>query len=214
MKTRKTKFSKVNESSCPKCGSENSQSFNYSDTVDFRGLELDVENLQETKCKECEGSWVTDAQLASNNILIRSAYAIQRDKLREMHGLLSGNEIAKMRNDFSLNQREAASLFGGGYNAFNKYESGEVLQSFAMDRLLRLSVAVGRPAIEFLKDVSVPPRFVVTTRATMSTEFKISVSPEKFQFCVTGRPSGTNVPAPYIIMARAETQKERKQYLL
>ena len=141
---------------CPKCRAQNSGVIEYSDTVDFRGLELDVEKLQETRCGNCGHKWTTKEQHAHNSVVMREAYGVQRDKIREAEGLLGSHEIAQLRENFGLNQREAATLFGGGFNAFNKYESGEVLQSFAMDRLLRLSKAVGAPAIEFLRDVTSP----------------------------------------------------------
>lgn len=147
--------------SCPHCGAEEAEIIVYSDTVDFRNMELDVENLHMSKCKNCGHNWTTDEQRGHNNSVMRDAYAVVRDELRRKHGLLSGQEITHLREFFSLNQREAAALFGGGYNAFNKYESGEVLQSYAMDRLLRLTAAVGKPAIGFLKDVFSPPQFVV-----------------------------------------------------
>jgi HTH-type transcriptional regulator/antitoxin MqsA len=38
-----------------------------------------------------------------------------------------------------LTQETASKIFGGGENAFSKYESGKVAQSAAMDRLLRLA---------------------------------------------------------------------------
>lgn len=160
---------------CPVCNTANPEIISYSDTVDFRGMELDVENLQESKCRNCGNKWVTGEQRAHNNSVMRNAYALVRDELREKHGLLTGQEIAHMREIFALNQREAAALFGGGYNAFNKYESGEVLQSFPMDRLLRLSAAVGKPAIEFLKNVFSPPNFIVLSTLG-PTELRIVVN--------------------------------------
>ena len=38
-----------------------------------------------------------------------------------------------------LTQEEAAKVFGGGVNAFSKYERGEVTQSAAMDKLIRVA---------------------------------------------------------------------------
>jgi putative zinc finger/helix-turn-helix YgiT family protein len=146
---------------CPKCGDKNCHLIVYSDTVDFRGMELDVENLEESKCSNCGCKWTSKEQREHNNSIIRASYAEMRDKLREKDGLLSGYDIAQIRQNFGLNQREAAALFGGGYNAFHKYESGEVLQSFAMDRLLRLTSAIGKPAVTFLKNVFSPPNFIV-----------------------------------------------------
>ena len=144
---------------CPHCGAAKIKARTFSDTVDFRGLTIDAEGLHDSLCAKCAHVWTTDAQRTRNNATVRAAYALTRDKLRSMQGLLSGPEIAQVRNDLKLNQREAAALFGGGLNAFNKYESGEVLQSFAMDRLLRLARKMGSPAIGFLRDVNAPQAF-------------------------------------------------------
>jgi len=149
------------KNSCPKCGNQNFKVIVYSDTVDFRNMELDVENLEESKCESCGYKWESGGQRAHNESIIRASYAVMRDKIRKEQGLLSGDKIAEIREKFSLSQREAAALFGGGYNAFNKYESGEVLQSFAMDRLLRLTNVVGQPAIDFLQNVYKQPNFKV-----------------------------------------------------
>lgn len=151
----------MNKDSCPKCGTANPQVISYSDTVDFRSLELEVENLLESRCSHCGHKWEEASQRAHNHTVIRDAYAVVRDELRDKEGLMSGKDIALLRESFALSQREAATLFGGGYNAFNKYESGEVLQSFAMDRLLRLTEAVGQPAVDFLRNVYSLPSFVV-----------------------------------------------------
>ncbi len=161
MNARKPRWIEDKLDLCPKCRSSDIAERSYSDTVDFRAMELDVEGLSDTKCNQCGFSWTSSAQDESNKAVIKEAYATERDHLRVMHGLLSGFEISKIRDSLGLNQREAAALFGGGYNAFNKYESGEVLQSFAMDRLLRLTTAIGKPAVRFLRNVDAPLSFVV-----------------------------------------------------
>lgn len=169
MNARKVRLIKGDNNACPKCGSADVSSSTYGDTVDFRNLEFDVEGLLSSKCQRCGHVWTTHEQEVHNHALIRGGYAVERDRLRAQQGLLSGPEISVIREQLGLNQREAAALFGGGYNAFNKYESGEVLQSFAMDRLLRLTKAVGRPAVGFLKDVTSEPSFVVVSTASTFT---------------------------------------------
>lgn len=161
MNARKVRLVKGDDNACPKCGSTNIVVRTYADTVDFRDLELNVEGLQDSKCVHCEHVWVTSDQTTHSNALLRVVYATERDRLRAAQGLLSGPDIARVREQLGLKQREAASLFGGGPNAFNKYESGEVLQSFAMDRLLRLSEVIGIQAVAFLKNVYSLPSFVV-----------------------------------------------------
>lgn len=170
--------------SCPHCKSENVGVMRYSDTVDFRNMELDVENLLQSKCRVCGHKWITSEQRNHNLSIMREVYAEERDKLRMKDGLLSGQDIASIREYFRLNQREAASIFGGGYNAFNKYESGEVLQSFAMDRLLRLTKVVGEPAIEFLRDVRMTPNFIVisTFKTTPACIVTIHISTDQSNY--------------------------------
>lgn len=142
------------QENCPHCGGKNTTARTYSDTVDFRGLEFDVDELLDTKCLDCKHSWETADQGINNFNRIREAYGSERDRLRAKQGLLTGQEIQRIRNYFGLTQREAATLFGGGFNAFNKYESGEVLQSAAMDRLLRLTYALGQDSIKTLEAVA------------------------------------------------------------
>ena len=148
-------------SSCPKCESNAVGTFNYSDTVDFRQLELDVDELEGSKCASCGTRWSTSAQTLRNQALIKEEYARVRDRVRTRDGLLSGNRFSEIRKHLSINQREASLLFGGGTNSFNKYESGEVLQSFAMDRLIRLTGAIGQRAVDFLRDVEAENPFLM-----------------------------------------------------
>ena len=54
-------------------------------------------------------------------------------------GLLSAQDIRQIRNDLDIDQNEAYRLFGGGPTAFSKYENNDVIQSEAMDTLLRLA---------------------------------------------------------------------------
>ncbi|MGH8271219.1 MAG: type II TA system antitoxin MqsA family protein [Gammaproteobacteria bacterium] len=46
--------------------------------------------------------------------------------------------IAGVRKKLNLDQREAASIFGGGVNAFSRYETGRTKPPLALVRLLRL----------------------------------------------------------------------------
>ena len=53
-------------------------------------------------------------------------------------GLLGPNEVRRIRKRLGVSQREAGRLIGGGPNAFQKYESGELLASRALSNLLRI----------------------------------------------------------------------------
>ncbi|MFJ4292763.1 type II TA system antitoxin MqsA family protein [Cupriavidus sp. NPDC089707] len=46
--------------------------------------------------------------------------------------------IVQVRKKLRLDQREAADLFGGGVNAFSRYETGRMLPPLALVKLLKL----------------------------------------------------------------------------
>lgn len=52
--------------------------------------------------------------------------------------LLKPEEIKQIRQGLGLTQREAGEVIGGGPNAFQKYESGDVLLSKGMSNFLRV----------------------------------------------------------------------------
>jgi HTH-type transcriptional regulator/antitoxin MqsA len=58
---------------------------------------------------------------------------------KQVEGLLSGAEVTALRERLGITQAQAAEIFGGGPTAFSKYESDDVAQSEAMDKLLRLA---------------------------------------------------------------------------
>jgi HTH-type transcriptional regulator/antitoxin MqsA len=64
--------------------------------------------------------------------------AALRDLKVKVDDLLSPEDVRRIRIKLGLKQREASHLIGGGLNAFQKYESGEVLVSKAVANLLRL----------------------------------------------------------------------------
>ena len=46
--------------------------------------------------------------------------------------------IASVRKKLALDQREAAEIFGGGVNAFSRYENGKTKPPLALVKLLRV----------------------------------------------------------------------------
>lgn len=46
--------------------------------------------------------------------------------------------IAKVRKKLDLDQREAAEIFGGGLNAFSRYENGKTKPPLALVKLLKV----------------------------------------------------------------------------
>jgi HTH-type transcriptional regulator/antitoxin MqsA len=119
---------------CPMCERETLTPVIYSETFQHHGAELLVSGLEGYECECCGADPIFDDQIRRNHARIL-------DARRQADGLLTGEEIRLLRDRLGLTQKQASELFGGGANAFSKYERGEVVQSAAMDRLLRL---VGR----------------------------------------------------------------------
>jgi HTH-type transcriptional regulator/antitoxin MqsA len=46
--------------------------------------------------------------------------------------------IVKVRKKLALDQREAAEIFGGGVNAFSRYENGKTKPPLALVKLLKV----------------------------------------------------------------------------
>ncbi|MGB0513488.1 MAG: type II toxin-antitoxin system MqsA family antitoxin [Wenzhouxiangellaceae bacterium] len=118
---------------CPDCGAGTLRLEEYSDQFEYQGRQLTVDGLQCLVCDHCDAEIIRPEQ-------IRHGDRLYADARRRADGLLTGREIADLRKNLGLTQRQAAELFGGGPNAFSKYERGDINQSVAMDRLMRLVV--------------------------------------------------------------------------
>ena len=68
----------------------------------------------------------------------KSAAARCTNSALRREGLLAPSEVRRVRKELGLTQKEAGLLLGGGRNAFQKYESAEVLTSQAISNLLRV----------------------------------------------------------------------------
>ena len=53
-------------------------------------------------------------------------------------GLLEPEEVRRIRRKLRLSQREAGLVIGGGPNAFQKYEAGDIVVSSAISSALRM----------------------------------------------------------------------------
>ena len=84
------------------------------------------------RCTVCGADPVLSDQVRRNHLKVADAKRVK-------DGLLTGPEILAVREALGLTQQAASDLFGGGANAFSKYERGDVIQSAAMDKLLRIA---------------------------------------------------------------------------
>lgn len=79
---------------------------------------------------------VTDSVHSGGDMKV-SDRALHRLKA-EVEGLLGPGDVRRIRHGLGLSQREAGLVIGGGPNAFQKYEAGDVVVSHAISSALRL----------------------------------------------------------------------------
>jgi len=98
----------------------------------YSGAKIVVPEIEFSVCNVCGEEVVLPSQARRNDVKFA-------DAKRSHDELLRSHEIVEWRSRWCLTQQQASALLGGGVNAFSKYERGEVIQSRAMDLLIRAS---------------------------------------------------------------------------
>lgn len=119
---------------CPICGEGHLEARVAKNAVEYKGHTA-VLDAHYAVCDTC-GSEQTNAAQARMNKRAMLAFK------KRVDGLLTGAEVRALRERLGIKQQEASRIFGGGPVAFSKYENDDVMQSEAMDRLLRLAADV------------------------------------------------------------------------
>ena len=136
---------------CPACGQGNLTPQTQQNPVSHAGHHGSVA-MQFSVCDHCGSELADTAQALANK---RAMQAFKK----QAEGLLGGAEIRTYRKRMKLRQDTAAALFGGGKVAFSRYESDDIIQSTAMDSLLRLCMAMptNLSKLASLKGLQLPP---------------------------------------------------------
>ncbi len=128
---------------CPACDVGSLEPRVGEESITYNGATLRVAGVAFSLCLACGEEVVLPEQAKHNDVLFADA--------KKAGQMLSCAEIAAWRRRWSLSLQDAASLLGGGANAFYKYENGVVVQSQAMDLLVRVSDMFA-PVREYLSD--------------------------------------------------------------
>lgn len=117
---------------CPACGADELQRDTRDLAYVYKGETTSSRAVAGEFCTACgehvlgpaESVRVSAAMLAFN---------------REVNaGLVDPTFIAEVRKKLALDQREAAEIFGGGVNAFSRYETGKTRPPRSLVKLLKL----------------------------------------------------------------------------
>ncbi len=122
----------MNRNICPICETGLLSGQVHTGEIKYHDRVVQVPDLEFSQCSNCDADPVLADQAKRNQVRFS-------DAKRKIDGLLSAADIRNARRYLGLTQHAASSVFGGGLNAFSKYERGEVIQSKAMDKLIRLS---------------------------------------------------------------------------
>ena len=117
---------------CPVCGAAEL----VHDTRDlpyfYKGEATVIAEVTANFCSACDES-ITDLSETERVMAQMQAFNKQVNA-----AVVDPGFIVSVRKKLDLGQREAAEIFGGGVNAFSRYESGKTRPSLALVKLLRV----------------------------------------------------------------------------
>ena len=120
---------------CPFCnGSSVKSRSDHREDVKIGRRTISVDGLRHYVCANCGESFMTPDQHDANLKRIKAATASLVP--------ISPKEIREIRSRIGLSQSEAQRIFGGGANAFSKYENGKVVPAESLAKLLRLAADI------------------------------------------------------------------------
>lgn len=98
----------------------------------YKGRKFIVEGVIGQHCPACGETVMTEAE--------SDVYAAKTMLLRKMVNTesIAPAYIVQIRKKLGLNQREASEIFGGGVNAFSRYEKGKALPHPSTIKLLQV----------------------------------------------------------------------------
>lgn len=167
------------ENGCPVCLEGTLTVCHEQQPVSYKG-ETKLLPLRFSVCNCCASEVALPLDLRENK-RISNEFKKQVDKL------LTGCQLRTIRTEiWGITQQQASEIFGGGSKAFSKYESEDVIQSEAMDKLMRVACALPE-AFDLLKQMageqliiekSITVKSSVATWTENSTEYRTDEASE------------------------------------
>jgi HTH-type transcriptional regulator / antitoxin MqsA len=117
---------------CPLCGAAELVHDTRDQTYTYKGETTLLSAVTGDYCMAC-GESILDAEESRRTMEMMRSFHKQVNA-----AIVDPNFIARVRKRFRLDQREAAEIFGGGANAFSRYETGKTKPPLALVKLLKL----------------------------------------------------------------------------
>jgi HTH-type transcriptional regulator/antitoxin MqsA len=117
---------------CPVCGAAELIQDTRDQPYTYKGEATVIASVTGEFCPACAES-VLDA--AESNRVMREMRAFSK---QVNAAIVDPGFITNVRKKLDLDQREAAEIFGGGVNAFSRYENGKTKPPLALVKLFKL----------------------------------------------------------------------------
>ena len=117
---------------CPACGKAELVAATRHLPYSYKGQSTTIKKIKGLFCSACHEA-VLDAKNGD-----RFAAELRAFQTQVNAQYVDPHYIAKVRKKLALDQREAAAIFGGGVNAFSRYETGRTKPPLALIKLLQL----------------------------------------------------------------------------
>jgi HTH-type transcriptional regulator/antitoxin MqsA len=117
---------------CPNCGAAKLVHDTRDQTYTYKGESTILAQVTGDFCSACDES-ILDAAESRRTMNLMLAFNKQVNA-----AIVDPDFIATVRKKLALDQREAAEIFGGGVNAFSRYENGKTKPPLALVKLLKV----------------------------------------------------------------------------
>ncbi len=117
---------------CPICGAAKLMHDTRDVPYTYKGESTMLPHVTGEFCPACDES-VLDASESRRTMQLMLAFSKQVNA-----AFVDPDFIASVRRKLDLDQREAAEIFGGGVNAFSRYENGKTKPPLALVKLLKV----------------------------------------------------------------------------
>jgi HTH-type transcriptional regulator / antitoxin MqsA len=117
---------------CPVCGAAELIHDTRDMPYTYKGETTTLVAVTADFCPACDES-ITD--MAETERVMREMQAFNK---QVNAAIVDPGFIVRVRKKLDLGQREAAEIFGGGINAFSRYESGKTKPPLALVKLLKV----------------------------------------------------------------------------
>lgn len=122
----------VKEERCPACGAGELAQETRNMPYVYKGRKTVLAGISGQWCTSCGEVFLRSGEI--DNYMA----AVNAFKKEVNATLVDAVYVAAVRKKLNLDQREAAHLFGGGVNAFSRYETGKAVPPVALVKLLKI----------------------------------------------------------------------------